>query len=88
MRDDQYAGFWTLLLYLNDDFEGGETTIYAANGDLAYTVQPKIGKVFAFYHFQRHAGLMIKSGSKLIVRTEIMFALEEEEEKESSCRIH
>ena len=80
VRDDQYVGFWTLLLYLNDDFEGGETTIYGANDDLAYTVQPEVGKAFAFYHFQPHAGLMIKSGSKLVVRTEIMFALEKKGE--------
>jgi hypothetical protein len=36
VRDEQYTGLWTLLLYLNDDVEGGERTIYAANGDLAY----------------------------------------------------
>jgi hypothetical protein len=78
VRDDQYVGFWTLLLYLNDDFEGGETTIYdESNGKLAHTVKPEVGKVFAFYHFQMHAGLEVTSGSKLVARTEIMYARQE-----------
>lgn len=75
VRDDQYVGFWTILVYLNDDFEGGETTIYDDEFEkLAYTVKPEVGKVFCFYHYQVHAGLAVQSGTKYIVRSEIMFA--------------
>lgn len=76
VRDDQYVGFWTVLLYLNDDFEGGDTTIYDESNRLAHTVKPEVGKVFCFHHHQVHAGLEIRSGTKHIVRTEIMFALQ------------
>ena len=82
-RDEHYVGFWTLLLYLNDDFEGGETVLYDYCDDgwkdeEVFRVTPEIGKVFAFYHYQLHAGLRVASsgGTKLCLRTEIMFGLQ------------
>jgi prolyl 4-hydroxylase len=78
-RDDQYVGFWTILLYWNENYEGGETVIYDTKNRVEHTIQPEVGKVFAFYHFQLHAGLEVEAGNKLLLRTEIMFALVEKE---------
>jgi hypothetical protein len=50
--------------------------IYDGNDKVAHTVVPEVGKVFAFHHYQVHAGLKIKSGNKLVVRSEVMFAHE------------
>jgi prolyl 4-hydroxylase len=81
VRDRNHVGFWTILIYLNDEYTGGRTKIYydTDNGPrLAYTVQPEVGKVFAFYHYHSHNGVRVQSGNKLIARTEIMYAYEPE----------
>jgi len=61
--------FMTLLVYLDDDFTGGETEFFTADADVK--VQPKKGSVLAFFHgdhpeSQLHAGCAISSGKKTI----------------------
>lgn len=73
-RDESYVGMMTILIYLNDDFEGGETVIFENMTGEAHVITPEVGKVFAFYHFQGHAGLKVTTGNKFIARSEIMFS--------------
>ena len=93
VRDKSSAGFWTLLLYLNEEFVGGETVLYDKKqqrqmGSEVLRVQPKVGQVFAFYHYQRHAGLKVASGdAKICLRTEIMFSLQERKNWELRCEV-
>ncbi|MFK7060755.1 2OG-Fe(II) oxygenase [Flavobacterium oreochromis] len=71
VRNENEQSFFTFLVYLNDDFEGGETEFE----DIA-TVQPKAGDALVFYHPYRHEGKTLLSGKKYVLRTDIMFEKE------------
>lgn len=73
-RDKKYVGFMTILIYLNDNFEGGETVIFENMTHEPHAIIPETGKIFAFYHYQGHSGMQVKSGNKLVVRSEIMYS--------------
>jgi hypothetical protein len=55
------------LVYLNDDFEGGETQFYIPN----QTIKPKRGSVLVFppLWLYPHAGLPVTKGEKYILTT-------------------
>ena len=74
VRDDQFAGFWTVLIYLNDDFEGGTTSFYTDDAtQCLHVVQPRQGRILAFHHYQVHDGRRVESGTKWLLRTELMY---------------
>ncbi len=59
--------FLTFLIYLNDGFEGGST-------DFQWdTVRPATGRALVFPHRLRHRGAMITSGTKYVLRTDVMY---------------
>ena len=102
---------FTILLYLNDEFEGGETrflrrvekeqtqhkklsrssklqlkkrkahgnaepsseSVEVQHYQCLYNLQPKKGMAAIFNHDLYHEGCPVQSGTKLILRTEIMF---------------
>ncbi|WP_444626788.1 2OG-Fe(II) oxygenase [Flavobacterium columnare] len=70
-RNENERSFFTFLIYLNDDFEGGATEF-----EDIVTVQPKTGDALVFYHPYRHEGKILKSGKKYVLRTDIMFRKE------------
>ena len=55
------------MIYLNDDFEGGAT----AFDDI--TIHPKKGTALCFIHEQKHEGCPIISGTKYVIRTDVMY---------------
>lgn len=57
----------TLMVYLNDDFDGGETTF------LDGTVKPQRGMALAFRHELFHEGRAVTRGRKYVLRTDVMF---------------
>ena len=57
----------TFMIYLNDDFTGGETKF----NDI--TINPKIGTALCFIHEQKHEGVSIKEGEKYVLRSDIMY---------------
>ncbi|WP_343632132.1 2OG-Fe(II) oxygenase [Fluviicola sp.] len=65
------ASCFTFMVYLNDDFEGGETTFEN------FTVKPKQGTALVFHHPVKHAGEPILSGVKYALRTDVMYRLNE-----------
>jgi predicted 2-oxoglutarate/Fe(II)-dependent dioxygenase YbiX len=65
------VGMDTLLLYLNDDYVGGETVLKLVPDTVVMT--PKTGSAMAFYHHQTHAGMEVQSGVKYLVRTEVLY---------------
>ncbi|MFD2787523.1 prolyl hydroxylase family protein [Hymenobacter rubripertinctus] len=65
--DDATASRWTLLLYLNDDFEGGATEFE----DL--TIAPRQGAALAFRHELRHKGCPVTAGRKYVLRTDVLY---------------
>jgi prolyl 4-hydroxylase len=69
VRNAEEASYFTFMIYLNDDFEGGYTTFDT------HAVKPVKGNALVFYHGMRHAGDEVKSGVKYVLRTDVMYKL-------------
>ena len=68
--------FLTLLLYLNDDYDGGYTTFYSGCGDVddeEVPVSPVPGRVVLHEHRLLHGVPPLIGGRKYVVRTDVMF---------------
>jgi hypothetical protein len=57
----------TFMTYLNDGFEGGETTIENV------TITPQQGLALFFIHQIRHKGQPVVAGRKYVLRTDVMY---------------
>jgi predicted 2-oxoglutarate/Fe(II)-dependent dioxygenase YbiX len=73
-RDNGQESKLTFMIYLNDDFTGGETTFYVSNGITRLTVAPQRGMALVFVHQQLHEGTPVVSGRKYVLRTDVMYA--------------
>jgi hypothetical protein len=60
---------YTLMVYLNDNFDGGETRFPG----LGLVVRPRSGMALIFPHRLRHEGLPIIRGVKYALHTFIMY---------------
>ena len=69
-KTDTERSFLSVIVYLNDDFEGGETTFGDA---IAY---PQTGSAVVFPHDLKHEGLVVSAGIKRVLRTDVMGRLE------------
>lgn len=69
IRNSREASYYTFMIYLNDDFRGGQTRF----NDLV--VAPKKGSALVFYHYLEHEGSEVTEGIKYVLRTDIMFRL-------------
>ncbi|KAI1816965.1 prolyl 4-hydroxylase [Poronia punctata] len=79
------SSLFTFLVYLNDEFEGGETTFFTPStreGVMnAYPVRPTMGSVALFPHGDArgallHEGTGVRNGAKYIIRTDVEFDVE------------
>ncbi|KAF2017770.1 oxidoreductase domain-containing protein [Aaosphaeria arxii CBS 175.79] len=84
--DRKERSYFTLHLYLNDPvgkvdqkpLKGGATTFHSYGMDRQIDVVPKAGRVLLFQHrFLLHSGEDVVSGTKLTMRTDIMFKKED-----------
>lgn len=57
----------SLIMYLNDDFTGGETAI------TDQVIRPKRGMALFFRHELLHEGRAVLSGTKYVLRTDVMY---------------
>jgi hypothetical protein len=71
IRSEIEASYYTLLVYLNDDYLGGETSFEKT------TIKPRIGTALIFLHSLPHAGNEVLAGTKYVIRTDIMYRLDE-----------
>ena len=63
---------FTFLIYLNQNFTGGETKLY--NEDLnEFVIKPETGLAVAFLHQTLHESVPIETGTKYVLRTDIMY---------------
>ena len=69
-RNEIERSFYTFMIYLNDDFEGGETEFQNL-----FTITPKQGSLLIFYHPLKHESKIITSGVKYVLRSDIMYQL-------------
>jgi prolyl 4-hydroxylase len=59
----------TLVFYLNDGFEGGETDF----PELGQRVTPRKGRALLFQHRVLHEATEVRSGEKLVLRTDVLY---------------
>ena len=71
-RDANEKSCWTLLIYLNDDFEGGHTLFYDDKWVLTDTIRPQTGKALLFDIDLWHRGDVLTSGRKHWIGCEII----------------
>jgi predicted 2-oxoglutarate/Fe(II)-dependent dioxygenase YbiX len=68
----------TLMIYLNDDFAGGETKFYQRTGELRVSVTPVKGTALVFVHRKLHEGAIVLRGKKYVLRTDVMYTSAED----------
>lgn len=71
IRNSNEASYYTFMVYLNEDYSGGETKF----NNLVVT--PKKGSALIFYHYLEHEGAEVLKGTKYVLRTDIMYRLNE-----------
>lgn len=75
-RDESYirnsveASYYTFMIYLNDGYGGGNTTF----NDI--TIRPSVGMALVFLHDLEHSGDAVTSGTKYVLRTDVMYRLD------------
>lgn len=65
-RDEE--SHYTLMVYLNEGFEGGRTEFSDHPA-----VEPSTGRALVFYHPLMHQGAAVTSGTKYVLRTDVMY---------------
>ncbi len=63
----------TVLIYLNDVEEGGETSLCDRMLESPVMVKPEEGKLLIFEHTILHAGLPLIKGVKYVLRTDLIY---------------
>ncbi len=59
----------TLMVYLNDDFEGGRTAFL----DPEIVIEPRRGRALLFQHMVEHEGRAVTAGTKYVLRTDVFY---------------
>lgn len=81
-RDNGDTSFLTVLVYLNDGYNGATRVLntnrryYDEHGEPQYEyhdVKPEVGMCFVHAHDIYHSGQPITGGTKYVIRTDIMF---------------
>jgi predicted 2-oxoglutarate/Fe(II)-dependent dioxygenase YbiX len=67
VRNELEASYFTFMIYLNDDCEGGETRF------IDHTITPSKGMALLFWHQLEHEGCPVTEGIKYVLRTDVMY---------------
>lgn len=70
IRNETEFSYYTFMVYLNDDYEGGQTKFESGE-----YVSPKKGTALIFEHSLRHEGARLTSGCKYVLRSDIMYKI-------------
>jgi hypothetical protein len=69
--------FFTFMVYLNEDFEGGTTSFTIDQSSTStgrmVRVTPKTGMALLFHHPILHRGDPVIAGRKYVLRTDLMY---------------
>lgn len=74
LRDNGDASYLTLMIYLNDTFEGGSTRFQHRE------VLPEQGTCLLFLHDLEHEGTTVVKGTKYVLRTDVMYRFQDNNE--------
>jgi hypothetical protein len=66
---DGRTSLLTLVVYLNDDFDGGDTDF----PELGRRIAPRKGRALLFQHRILHEATRVLAGEKLVLRTDVMY---------------
>lgn len=66
-HEDGLTSQLTLLVYLNHGFTGGDTDFRE------FRVKPEVGAALLFIHDTWHEGAVIESGTKYVLRSDVMY---------------
>lgn len=75
----KYESRITFMIYLNEDFEGGQTVFDYKNEESknneieVVEIKPKTGTALCFVHEIKHEGKAVPKGTKYVLRSDIMF---------------
>jgi prolyl 4-hydroxylase len=69
-RNPYEASQYTFMIYLNDEYTGGETVF--ASGEI---IRPQSGTALIFHHPLRHEGSILMAGVKYVLRSDIMYRI-------------
>ena len=72
-RGSEEKSQMTFMVYLNDDFAGGETNFYTREQECYLSVRPVAGRALVFVHWKLHEGAAVLRGRKYVQRTDVMF---------------
>ena len=69
---DGKKSFTTVNIFLNSEFEGGETSFFTDSSELVIKVKPVTGRAAIFDRNIYHTGNTVLKGVKYLMRTDIM----------------
>jgi prolyl 4-hydroxylase len=70
IRNEDERSWYTYIIYLNEEFEGGETIFFV---EPEVVIKPRAGAGLFFQHPIIHEGAVVTSGIKYAVRTDLMY---------------
>ena len=72
-RSEMEASKVTFMVYLNQEFTGGETKFDLHYPNKNLIVKPKTGMALCFLHYLRHQGAPVIEGTKYVLRSDVMY---------------
>lgn len=76
-RENGERSFFTFMIYLNEDCEGGETKFFFSpilGQKEELIIKPKTGMALFFKHAILHEGTTVTSGKKYVLRSDVMYS--------------
>jgi prolyl 4-hydroxylase len=70
VRNSHEASYYTFMVYLNDNFQGGDTTFRGVR------IRPRQGMALIFLHSLFHEGSEVTQGVKYVLRSDVMYRTE------------
>jgi prolyl 4-hydroxylase len=70
VRSEDERSWYTFMVYLNENFEGGETVFFV---EPEVVIKPRAGAGLLFQHPIIHEGSEVSSGIKYVLRTDLMY---------------
>ncbi len=67
VRNEVEASYFTFMVYLNDNFQGGDTTFRGL------CIRPRQGMALIFLHSLFHEGSEVTQGVKYVLRSDVMY---------------
>jgi prolyl 4-hydroxylase len=84
-RSKNERSFMTINIYLNDTDAGCTRFLDPKSKEIIFQCQPQTGKALVFLHNEYHDGDVLQSGSKYLMRTDLMYRLKSQNNGQTDC---